>query len=151
MNTPEAEPRTGPYADTAARVWNGMRTLVLDLHDKRDEVCGALGMSFIRAKALRRLAKGPRTMRELAAELSTDAPYTTLVVQDLEKRGLVERTVHPGDRRAKIVTATAEGLAAAALAERILGEPPAPLLALTGTDLESLDRIVTDLLGTHPG
>jgi DNA-binding MarR family transcriptional regulator len=135
--------------DTAARVWNGMRTLVLDLHDKRDQVCEALGMSFIRAKALRRLAKGPRTMRELAAELSTDAPYTTLVVGDLERRGLVQRAVHPGDRRAKIVTATPEGLAAAELAERILSEPPAPLLDLAGAELEALDRIVTRLLGTY--
>jgi DNA-binding MarR family transcriptional regulator len=138
-----------PDAVTATRVWNGMRTLVLDLHDKRNEVCEALGMSFIRAKALRRLALGPRTMRELAAELATDAPYTTLVVDDLEKRGLVERTVHPGDRRAKIVTATPEGLAAAELAERILSKPPAPLLGLAGTELETLDRIVTALLATH--
>jgi DNA-binding MarR family transcriptional regulator len=146
-----SETGTDARADTAARVWNGMRTLVLDLHDKRDEVCEALGMSFIRAKALRRLAKGPRTMRELAAELATDAPYTTLVVDDLQRRGLVERTVHPADRRARIVTATPEGLAAAGLAERILGEPPAPLLDLTGTDLETLDRIVTALLATPPG
>jgi DNA-binding MarR family transcriptional regulator len=137
-----------PDAVTATRVWNGMRTLVLDLHDRRNEVCEALGMSFIRAKALRRLALGPRTMRELAAELATDAPYTTLVVDDLEKRGLVERTVHPGDRRAKIVTATPAGLAAAELAERILSEPPAPLLGLAGTDLDTLDRIVTALLAT---
>ncbi|MCW2915449.1 MAG: hypothetical protein JWN52_3517 [Actinomycetia bacterium] len=137
-----------PDAVTATRVWNGMRTLVLDLHDRRNEVCEALGMSFIRAKALRRLALGPRTMRELAAELATDAPYTTLVVDDLEKRGLVERTVHPGDRRAKIVTATPAGLAAAELAERILSEPPAPLLGLASTDLDTLDRIVTALLAT---
>jgi DNA-binding MarR family transcriptional regulator len=146
MNAPG--PDGGAHADTATRVWIGMRTLVLDLHDKRNEVCEALGMSFIRAKALRRLAKGPRTMRELAAELATDAPYTTLVVHDLEKRGLAERTVHPGDRRAKIVTATPEGLAAAAVADRILGEPPEPLLGLTGTDLETLDRIVTALLAS---
>lgn len=133
----------------ATRVWNGLRTLVVDLHDKRNEVCEALGMSFVRAKALRRLARGPRTMRELAAELSTDASYTTLVVDDLEKRGLVGRTVDPGDRRAKIVTATPAGLAAAELAERILGEPPASLLDLAGTELETLDRIVTTLLARH--
>jgi DNA-binding MarR family transcriptional regulator len=145
MSMPDADTHT----DTAARVWNGMRTLVLDLHDRRNQVCEALGMSFIRAKALRRLAIGPRTMRQLAAELATDAPYTTVVVGDLEKRGLVERTVHPADRRAKVVTVTPDGRAAAELAERILGEPPAPLLDLTGPELESLDRIVASLLADY--
>jgi DNA-binding MarR family transcriptional regulator len=131
----------------AARVWQGMRTLVLEQHDRRKEVCEALDMSFIRVKALRRLAAiGPVTMRELAADLSTDAPYTTLVVDDLERRGLVGRSVHPTDRRSRIVTVTPEGAAAAATADRILGEPPAPLLALGPGDLAELDRIVGRLL-----
>jgi DNA-binding MarR family transcriptional regulator len=71
------------------------------------------------------------------------------VVGDLEKRGLVERTVHPVDRRAKIVTVTPAGMAAAEVAERILGEPPAPLLGLAGPELETLDRIVTAMLARY--
>lgn len=89
-------------------------------------------------------------MRQLAGSLATDAPYTTLVVDDLERRGFVGRTVHPTDRRAKIVTATAAGLAAAARAEEILGAPPAPLLDLDPAELATLARIVTTLLTESP-
>ncbi|GAA3834203.1 hypothetical protein GCM10022226_64430 [Sphaerisporangium flaviroseum] len=135
----------GHDPDISTRVWRGMRTLVLDRYDRRKEVCEALDMSFIRAKALRRLASAPMTMRQLAAELSTDAPYTTIVVDDLVRRGMVVRDVHPEDRRQKIVTVTAEGANAAALAEAILGEPPPPLLDLDATDLATLDRIIATL------
>jgi DNA-binding MarR family transcriptional regulator len=132
--------------ERAARVWRGMRTLVLERHDRRKEVCAALDMSFIRAKALRQLAGGPMTLRELAAALSTDAPYTTLVVDDLERRGLAARSAHPDDRRRKLVTVTPDGLAAARLAGDILNEPPAAVLALTGAELTTLDRILAKLL-----
>ncbi|MEV7966388.1 MarR family transcriptional regulator [Sphaerisporangium sp. NPDC088356] len=129
----------------ATRVWHGMRALVLDRYDRRKEVCDALDMSFIRVKALRRLAVAPLTMRQLAAELATDAPYTTLVVDDLVRRGMVVRDVHPEDRRQKIVTVTAEGEKAASLADAILGEPPPPLRDLDLADLADLDRIIAAL------
>ncbi|HKB31586.1 MAG TPA: MarR family transcriptional regulator [Streptosporangiaceae bacterium] len=136
-----------PAAAQAARVWRGLRQLVLERNDRRRAVCEALGMSFIRAKALRLLSAGPMTMRDLAAELPADAPYTTLVVDDLERRGLAGRAVHPADRRSKIVTLTPAGAEAAGRAERILGEPPAALRDLDPADLAALDRIVTALLG----
>jgi DNA-binding MarR family transcriptional regulator len=138
-------PTTGHDTDVSTRVWHGMRTLVLDRYDRRKEVCEALDMSFIRAKALRRLASAPMTMRQLAAELSTDAPYTTIVVDDLVRRGMVVRDVHPEDRRQKVVTVTADGANAAALAEAILGEPPPPFRDLDPADLAALDRIITSL------
>ncbi|MEV5413417.1 MarR family transcriptional regulator [Thermopolyspora sp. NPDC052614] len=133
--------------ESAARVWQGMRALVLDLHDRRKAACDALDMSYIRVKALLHLAAGAMTMRALAADLMIDAPYTTVVVDDLERRGLVERTAHPTDRRSKIVAVTPAGARAAATAERVLGEPPEPLLALDAADLAELDRILSGLLG----
>jgi DNA-binding MarR family transcriptional regulator len=131
---------------TAARVWQNMRTLVVDQHDRRKAVREALDMSFIRAKALRFLAAGPMSMRELAERLAIDRPYTTLIVDDLQRRGLVERRVDRTDRRARIVTITELGRNAAELADRIIGEPPEPLLALPAADLETLDRIIGALL-----
>ncbi|GAA4857717.1 MarR family winged helix-turn-helix transcriptional regulator [Saccharopolyspora rosea] len=128
-----------------ARIWRRMRSLVLDEHDRRKQVCRELGMSFIRVKALRRVARQTMTMGELTEALMTDRPYTTVVVGDLERRGLVERTSEPHDRRCKKVTATAAGLAAAREAERILNEPPAPLRELGADDLAELDRILTAL------
>ncbi len=102
-----------------------MRALVIDRYDRRKKVCDALGMSFIRAKALRRIVDSPMTMRELAAALGTDPPYTTVVVDDLERRGLVTRTVRAGDRRSKIVAITPDGAEQADLAERILNDAAA--------------------------
>lgn len=131
--------------EAAERVWNNLRALVLERNERRKEVAEALGMSFFRIKALRRIAARPSRMSELAAELATDRPYLTLVVDDLEKRGLVERRQHPTDRRAKIVSATAEGVSAAARANAILGSPPPALTALPAADLAALDRITTAL------
>jgi DNA-binding MarR family transcriptional regulator len=102
-------------------------------------------MSFIKVKALYKLARGPLTMRELTDSLATDKPYTTLVVDFLEDRGLVERTRHPEDRRCKIVTITEKGALEAARANEILGAPPGPLLALPEQDLADLDRILAKL------
>src|SRR3954465_8088124 len=115
--------------EPAARIWQGMRALVLD-DDRRREVSETLGMSFTRAKALLSLAQGPTTMRGLAERLFIDAPYTTLIVNDLEERGLVRRTVSPGDRRAKQVAITEAGERVAAVAEKIMHRPPARLLEL---------------------
>jgi DNA-binding MarR family transcriptional regulator len=143
-------PATAPAEDAdevAARAWQAMRALVLDHYDRRKKVCDALGMSFIRAKALRFIAGGPMTMRELAAALGTDPPYTTVVVDDLERRGLVTRTVRAGDRRSKIVSITPSGSGQAHVAERILNDAPRPLRELPADDLHALDRILGGLLG----
>jgi DNA-binding MarR family transcriptional regulator len=126
----------------AAPAWRIMRALVLD-NERRREVCDALGMSFIRIKALLRLADGPLAMGELASSLATDAPYMTLVVDDLEQRGLVERQAHPHDRRAKVVVATDRGRAEGRRARAILETPPAAFADLSPDDLEALVRILS--------
>jgi DNA-binding MarR family transcriptional regulator len=133
-------------SDDAARVWSELRALVHERYDRRKEVADALGMSFIRVKALRQVVAGPVSMRRLAAALQIDAPYTTLVVDDLVRRGYMERTVDPADRRAKIVQITGSGAAVAARADAILDEPPEELRALPPADLAELGRIVRSLL-----
>lgn len=114
-------------------------------HDRKVEVCAALGMSWTRVLALRRLVAQPLTLRELAAQLSADPPYVTLMIDDLEHRGLVRRRPHPDDRRAKLVGLTRAGSAAAARAERMLSEPPASLKRLPGDDLNTLLRVLERL------
>jgi len=141
MSTP-AQP---PDPATLSRIWAAMRVLVLKQEDRRKEVTDTLGMTFFRAKALRRLLAGPLTMRELTARLSTEKPYTTLVVDELERRGYVERSVHPVDRRSKLVTLTPAGVTAAEQADRILDRPPRSLLRLDPDELATLDRIMAKL------
>ncbi len=133
--------RVTPEGDAASRVWSIMSDLVLD-NERRREVSDALGLSFGRVRALRRIAASPMTMGEVAAALGIDAPYATLVVDELERQGLVERRPHPTDRRIKLVATTARGTAAARRANEILGRLPAGLATLAGPELEELARIL---------
>jgi DNA-binding MarR family transcriptional regulator len=139
--TTDGRRRVTPEDDAARRAWSAMRDIVLDNERKR-QVCDALGLSFGRIRALRRLTGEPKTMKDLAARLGIDAPAATLVVDELERQGLVERRPHPSDRRAKLVAATARGAAAARKANEIMGRPPEGLAALPGPELEELMRIL---------
>jgi DNA-binding MarR family transcriptional regulator len=130
--------------DPARQAWRAMSRLVLD-DDRKLAVSQALGLSFARVRALRRLAPEPLTMRALAEKLKADPPYVTLIVDDLEERGLVERRPHPGDRRAKLVSLTRAGRAAVTKAEKILDQPPAALRALPADDLAALAAVLSRL------
>ena len=121
-----------------------MSDLVLDA-DRKGRVSEALGLSFARIRAIRRLEDEPLTLKALAGKLQADPPYVTVMVGDLEERGLVERTPHPDDARAKLVSLTPTGRRAVAEANRILGEPPAELGELSTDELESLLRILEKL------
>jgi DNA-binding MarR family transcriptional regulator len=131
----------------ARRTWRALSELALD-RNRKVAVAGALGLSWTRVLAVRRLAVEPQTQRELAERLSADAPYVTLMIDDLEKRGLVQRKPHPTDRRAKLVELTASGRAAAARADAILDEPPAELHAVPYADLEAVLRVLERLSRT---
>jgi len=136
----------GADADLARRVWRAMSGVVLD-HDRKAAVSAALDLSWARVRALQRLAEQPQTLRGLAELLAADPPYATLIVDDLERRGLAQRTPHPEDRRAKLVQLTQAGRAAAARADAILDEPPAALSDAPAADLEGLLRVLERLAG----
>jgi DNA-binding MarR family transcriptional regulator len=121
-----------------------MAELVLDNQRRRD-VSEQVGLSFGKIRALRRIAAHPLPMGELASLLGVDPPNLTAVVDDLERAGLVKRQVHPTDRRAKLVVATASGTALARRAEKILERPPTELSELPADDLETLERILSRL------
>jgi DNA-binding MarR family transcriptional regulator len=129
--------------DAAREVWLLMTDLVLE-NTRRREVSDALGMSFGRTRAIRRLAHQPMSMRELAAALGIDPPNATVVVSELEAQGLVERRPHPTDGRAKLVEATPRGKELARRANEILATPPRGLAALGPEELETLRRILED-------
>jgi DNA-binding MarR family transcriptional regulator len=128
-------------ADSAREVWLLMSDLVLE-NTRRREVAEAVGMSFGRVRAIRRLAREPLSMREFAATMGIEAPNATVVVDDLEAAGLVRRKPHPTDRRAKLVEATPEGKALARQANEILATPPAGLSALADEELETLRALL---------
>jgi len=123
-----------------------MRALVIDRYDRRKKVCDALGMSFIRAKALRRIVDSPMTMRRAGRR----ARHRSAVHHGRGGRPGTPRAGDPGpsgpvtagqDRRDH-----PDGAEQADLAERILNDAPRPVRELPAADLEALDRILTSLL-----
>ena len=82
-----------------------MQHLVLS-QDRTRELRDALGLGrgSGRVKTLLSLADGPLSLGDLAEITGVDAPYTTLIVNELEARGLVTRTPAADDRRRKLVS-----------------------------------------------
>ena len=132
-------------SDAAREVWLAMSDLVLE-QTRRREVSEALGMSFGRTRAVRRVARTPLSMGELADALGIDPANATGLVDDLEAQGLVRRGPHPTDRRAKVVEATRKGKTLARRADEILSRPPPALVALSAEDLGTLRRILAGLV-----
>ena len=133
-----------PAADLSREVWMLMSDLVLD-HQRRRQMSEAVGLSFSRTRAVRRVAEKPMSMGDLAAALGIDRPNATVLVDELESQDLVRRRPHPTDRRAKLVEATRKGKTLARKANQILGTPPAALSSLGNEDLEALRRLLTSI------
>jgi DNA-binding MarR family transcriptional regulator len=133
--------------DPAQDVWLLMSDLVLD-NQRRREVTDALGMSFGRSRALRRLARKPMSMGELATVLGIDPPNATTLVADMESQDLVRRRPHPTDGRAKLVEPTRKGRQLARKADNILATPPPALSALPPEDLDTLRRLLERIAGS---
>lgn len=146
-SAPGGKPAAEDTAATARQVWALMSDMVLD-HERRREAADALGMSFARVRAVRRIAQQPMSMREIAAVLDIDPANATPVVDDLESLGLVRRRPHPTDRRAKLVEATPKGKQAARRADGILFTPPPGLAALSPGELETLRQLLRRAAGS---
>ncbi|MEU1288639.1 MarR family transcriptional regulator [Kitasatospora sp. NPDC005856] len=65
-------------------------------------------LTALQAKALL-AAEAPVPTRRIAERLRAEPSNVTVIVDRLESRGLVERSVDPADRRVKRVAATAAG------------------------------------------
>jgi DNA-binding MarR family transcriptional regulator len=132
----------------AEYAWKVLVSLVMETRgDWRRKVIEVTGLPFSRARALWRLEREPRTLAQLAHEMSTDAPAATMIVNDLESRGLVTRSPHPQSRRTKLVALTLAGRKMLAAVEKISDRPPPTLLQLPEQDLAELRRIVEAVSG----
>ena len=139
----------GAGDDQAARIWTIMRQLAHSYPDRqslRDAL--DLGRGSGRVKSLLRLCDGPLSLSGLAEAIEVDAPYATLIVDNLEERGLVERRPDPVDRRRKLVALTARGREATAKALRIQRQPPPGFGRLTPEELDTLEDLIKRVSGT---
>ena len=87
------------------------------------------------------------TQRELADFLSLDPSQVVTLVDDLERRGLVERAQGKQDRRAKIIVSTAEGRRMHAKARAAMDAAELDQLAtLSGEESRELKRLLRKAL-----
>jgi DNA-binding MarR family transcriptional regulator len=128
------------------RAWQRLVALVMDARwDWRRKMSEAAGLPFSRVRALDRLRRGPLTLRVLAEVIGTDPPAATVIVNDLEARGLVVREADSHDKRAKVVSLTAEGRRVIRSAKAVTNKAPASFDILTENDVSDLIRIVERL------
>jgi DNA-binding MarR family transcriptional regulator len=108
-------------------------------HGTADE----LGLTLPMLKALLELEPGSGlSMRSLAEMWNCDASFVTVVVDGLERRGLVERRVADYDRRIKTVELTTDGVATRERALDAVYAPRAGFLALTATEQAALAKLL---------
>lgn len=109
----------------------------------RDRIC-CHDVTVSQCYALEAVVRsGPQRLNDLAAHLYLDKSTTSRIVDSLEKKGLVERTTDPSDRRAVQLEATEAGQQLSRLIESELHTES--LAALVGLD-ESTRRGVVRVL-----
>ncbi|WP_227982657.1 MarR family winged helix-turn-helix transcriptional regulator [Nocardia spumae] len=144
LDEPPSPQPVSSAAPTPEEVWLLLTHIVQDTRDPwKRAVTERIGMPFSRFRVLRRLLPGPLQLKELARSAAMDAPATTVVVNDLEQRGLVAREMDPADRRSKLVTITDAGREVVAAAKATPDPPPPTLSSLSADQL----RTLRDLLG----
>ena len=116
-----------PLAD---EVWRAMAAAVIDNRDGwRRAVIEQTGLPFSRIRILRRLARRPMTVKQVADAATIDAPAATVAVNDLEDRGLVVRETDPTNRRCKVVSLTDAGREMVQADRRGIDDPAPDALA----------------------
>ncbi len=132
-----------PMADD---VWRALSSLVIDNRDSwKRAVVERSGLPFSRIRVLRRLARGPMTVKQVAAAATMDAPAATVAVNDLEDRGLVVRTPDPTNRRCKVVSLTEAGREMVATIDATDDPAPDILMGIDEADLRKLQAILAKL------
>jgi len=138
-----------PRERLADQVWRQMAAFVIDNKDSwRKAAVERTGLPFSRVRILRRLARTPMTVKELAEAATVDAPAATVAVNDLEARGLVVRRIDPDNRRCKLVSLTDAGRDVVATIDDVDDPAPDVLAALSADDLRTLRRILRQV-ATH--
>ncbi|MFF4696347.1 MarR family winged helix-turn-helix transcriptional regulator [Streptomyces chattanoogensis] len=99
----------------------------------------------LQAKALL-AAEGPVPTRRIADRLHAEPSNVTVIIDRLESRGLVERSLDPDDRRVKRVGATTAGRTAAADLRARMPFAAEPLARLTTQQRETLRELLQLIL-----
>jgi DNA-binding MarR family transcriptional regulator len=103
-----------------------------DLFARLSDQAGLAGIRPSHLHVFANMVGGGRRLTELANAASMSLSSMQELVDDLERRGIVERKPDPSDRRAKLIVLTDKGLGA---------------LAPAGSIIEALEREYADRIG----
>ncbi|MEX2500882.1 MAG: MarR family winged helix-turn-helix transcriptional regulator [Trueperaceae bacterium] len=110
-----------------------------------------LGLSPVKGLMLGLAAAAPRTPGELSELLETAAPAVSVMLSDLEKRGLIRRDPDPADRRRVRIAATDAGHATVArMTEQWIDASRTTVRGLSDHDLRELIRMYEHVTGAGP-
>ncbi|WP_186779431.1 MarR family winged helix-turn-helix transcriptional regulator [Streptomyces salinarius] len=99
--------------------------------------------------AFARLAPDGATVTDLAVHLGMTKQAASQLVEDLVRRGYVERRPHPGDARARLVVLTESGRACTRAAEEVAAEVVGAWADVLGED--GVRALREGLLRVAPG
>jgi DNA-binding MarR family transcriptional regulator len=95
---------------TASQIPLALRAAYLAMHRRSEAAFARYGVTADQFVLLATLARGHAlTQRGLARRMSSDPSTVRAMLVLLERRGLVERDIHPTDSRARTVTLTTAG------------------------------------------
>jgi len=116
-----------------------------------NEILGEFGITPVKFAIIRLVQRNPGiNQTTLAAALGADAPRMVLLLDALERRGLVVRLASTVDRRARALFLTPKGRALhARLSRRVAGQNRRLARRLRGDDAAALLRMLRNL--TVPG
>jgi DNA-binding MarR family transcriptional regulator len=101
---------------------------------------------------LRALGEDGATLTQLADRLAVTKQAAIKLVDEMERRGLVERRPHPADRRAKVLVLTRQGLRVRATALAASRTMERDLRRAAGdADVDALRRTLGAFLEQHGG
>ncbi|WP_214322780.1 MarR family winged helix-turn-helix transcriptional regulator [Nonomuraea sediminis] len=110
-----------------------------------EAAAAAHDLTPLQAKALLAI-EGPVPTRHIADRLHAEPSNVTAIIDRLESRGLVERSLDQADRRVKRVAATAAGRTVAADLRARMPFAAEPLARLTTQQRESLRELLQLIL-----
>jgi DNA-binding MarR family transcriptional regulator len=139
-----------PEADLA----NGLVRLARVVQDVFARVSARHDLTAAQARLLCVLTGGPRAMGELAAILGVEKAAMTGLIDRIERRGLVQRTAVPGDRRACHVALTPSGEERAIAVHHEVGRNLGALTSgLSATQRDDFLKVILEIThaSAHPG
>lgn len=132
----------------ASEVWRMMAEFSMGMFQRGQhmEMLKELGLTPGHLKVLSALEPDePRPMGVIADACHCDPSMATWLVDRLEERGFVERTMLSTDRRVKTVVLTPLGVTSKERLFDLMFDPPAELLALDKGTLDELRRDLSKL------